>query len=109
MKGMENKMPITNKDIEVMIRIENIVGMNEKKLFDDNGNFHYVETYYKDGKKYTEPETVTMEDFVDYINIVEKVLLERESNRKKVKEYMRERRKIDPDYGHYYVKKKGEK
>lgn len=102
-------MPLTNKDIEIMIRIENLVGRNEKILFDDNGEFNYIETYFENGKKITTPEKVTMEDFVDYINIVEKVLLERECNRKKVKQYMRERRKIDPDYGHYYVKKKGEK
>ena len=33
----------------------------------------------------------------------------REYNRKKAKQYMRERRKIDPDYGHYYVKKERRK
>lgn len=82
-------MFMTNKDIEILIRIENLVGMNEKKLFDSKGEFHYVETYYENGKKYTEPATVTMGDFVDYINLVEKVLLQREENRRRSREFVR--------------------
>ena len=33
---------------------------------------------------------------------------QREKGRENAKEYMRKRREKDPDYGHYYVKKKGE-
>lgn len=51
----------------------------------------------------------TEEQVETVIKWANKYIKARERGRKYGREYMREKRKIDPDYGHYYVPKKNGK
>lgn len=49
----------------------------------------------------------TQEQLEIVVKWADKWLKRRAKNNKIAKEYMRKRREIDPDYGHYYVPKEG--
>lgn len=97
---------LTNKDIQVLIRIENLIGRNEKTLFDKKGEFPYIETYYNDGEKSLEFEKVTKNDFLDYINIVEKLLQQRMQAREKSRKWVKDNADKHREYNRkaYYTK-----
>lgn len=73
---------INNGDLDILIKIEHLIGCNQDKLFTQGGEKHYFTD--KDGKKrldYQEkvnPETgVSTDDFNTYWNFVERVIQDR--------------------------------
>ena len=84
-------MYINNDELELMIKIENLVGCNSSLLFPDNEPFKIKEY---DGS-YT---IITKDDFIDYWNLIERLLNKKKIRNEKRAKATRERRKIDPLY-----------
>lgn len=57
-------MFIKDKDLNTMIKMENLIGMNAKRIFGKKKNKTTKLDNYE----------ITHEDFIDYINLIEKVI-----------------------------------
>lgn len=84
-------MYINNDELELMIKIENLVGCNLSLLFTNDEPFK-MKNY--DGS-YT---VVTKEEFTEYWNLIERLLNKKKIRNEKRAKATRERRKIDPLY-----------
>lgn len=84
-------MYINNDELDLMIKIENLVGCNLSLLFPDNEPFKIKEY---DGT-YT---VVTRDDFNAYWNLIERLINKKKKRNEKRAKATRERRKIDPLY-----------
>ena len=84
-------MYINNDELDLMIKIENLVGCNLSLLFPDNEPFKIKEY---DGT-YT---VVTRDDFNAYWNLIERLINKKKIRNEKRAKATRERRKIDPLY-----------
>ena len=60
-------MPISKEELNLLIKIENLIGMNEKKLFGKDKTKELTYTIYG------ENVTITHDDFVDYMNLIERL------------------------------------
>jgi len=58
-------MVIKDDDIKILIRMENLIGMNENLLFDD------------EGYGYNEKAKCDKGEFLDFMTLIENILLER--------------------------------
>lgn len=84
-------MYISNDELELMIKIENLVGCNLSLLFPDDEPFkmrNFDGTY----------TIVNKEDFVEYWNLIEKLINKKKIRNERQAKSTRERRKIDPTY-----------
>lgn len=81
-------MYISKRDIELLIKMENLIGCNEKILFEND--FPYI-VRWADG----DVTVITKEDFNDFINLVEKMIQKRIEHNKKT---TGEKRKINKMY-----------
>lgn len=85
-------MYINNDELELMIKIENLVGCNLSLLFPDDEQF---KTRNYDGT-YT---VITKDDFIDYWNLIERLINAKKIRNERQAKSTREKRKIDPTYG----------
>lgn len=53
-----------NKDLEIMIKMESLIGMNEKRLFGRK----------KNRKTICNDWTISYDDFINYINLIQKII-----------------------------------
>lgn len=84
-------MYINNDEIDLMIKIENLVGCNLSLLFPDNEPFK-MRNY--DGS-YT---VLTKEEFTEYWNLIERLINKKKKRNERQAKATREKRKIDPMY-----------
>lgn len=75
-------MALTNKDINIMTKMENLIGMNERKLFGENKDIP-VKMKWADGTEYE----ITYDDFVDFICLIEKQIEIKKQSAKTSAEY----------------------
>lgn len=61
-------MFIKNEDLQLMTKIENLIGMNERRLFGKDKSKVLTYTIYGD------PVTITHDDFISYINLIERLI-----------------------------------
>ena len=66
---------MTNKDIDLLIKMENLIGANKSKLFGKNYDKKTIISY-GDNKKIV----ITSEDFSDFINLVERVITDKRNS-----------------------------
>lgn len=78
-------MILKNEDIELMIKMENLIGMNEKKLFGKNGDKKCIVKWYDDTET-----IITKDDFLDYMCLVERVIREKKKASEKSNKYNKE-------------------
>lgn len=76
-------MFVKNNDIHLMIKMENIIGINSKNIFGENHN----KTVAVDGME------ITYYDFIDYINLIDRIL----NNKKKLSDRANAYNKAHPD------------
>ena len=88
-------MFIKNKELELMIKMETAIGMNEKKLFGKNKNKAIKICDYK----------ITYDDFIDYINLIQKLIEQRDRQNKANWKRVKAKREIDPTYARSYSQK----
>jgi hypothetical protein len=84
-------MYINNDELDLMIKIENLVGCNLSLLFPDDEPFKMKEY---DGT-YT---IITRDDFNDYWDLIERLINKKKKRNERQAKITRERRKIDPLY-----------
>ena len=77
-------MALTNKDINTMIKIENLIGMNERKLFGEDKDTPF-KMKWADGTEYE----ITYDDFTDFICLIEKQIEIKKQSAKTSAEYHR--------------------
>lgn len=68
-------MEISQKDINLLCKMENIIGNNMEKIFDEDGKCVY-QVMNMDISE-LEDETVTQEDFVDFVCLIERMMEEK--------------------------------
>lgn len=61
-------MFVKDKDLNTMIKMENLIGMNAKRIFGRKKNKTTKIDNYK----------ITFEDFIDYINLIERIIQNKE-------------------------------
>ena len=84
-------MYINNKELELMIKIENLVGCNLSLLFPNDEPFKM--------KNFDGTYTVlTREEFNDYWNVIERLINKKKKRNERQAKATREKRKIDPLY-----------
>lgn len=76
-------MFVKNNDIHLMIKMENIIGINSKNIFGEN----HSKTVAVDGME------ITYYDFIDYINLIDRIL----NNKKKLSDRANAYNKAHPD------------
>ena len=84
-------MYINNNELNLMIKIENLVGCNLSLLFPNDEPFK-MKNY--DGS-YT---TLTKDEFNDYWNLIERLITKKKIRNERQAKATREKRKIDPMY-----------
>lgn len=84
-------MVLKNEDINLLIKMENLIGMNEKLLFGEDNDKECIVKWYDDTET-----IITKDDFLDFMCLIERVIKEKKiaSDRtnnynKKHKEYHR--------------------
>ena len=92
-------MYINNKELDLMIKIENLVGCNLSLLFPNDEPFKM--------KNYDGTYTVlTEEEFNDYWNLIERLINKKKKRNERQAKATREKRKIDPMYARSKKEKK---
>ncbi len=89
-------MFLKNNDIDLMIKMENIIGLNEKNIFGED----------KSKKISVDGMEITYYDFVDYINLIDRIL----NNKKKLSDKSNTWNKAHPEahrkYNREYERRK---
>ena len=76
---------ISNKDLETMIKIENLIGVKSKEIFGVDNVKEVVIKWYDNSET-----IVKASDFADYMNIVEKIINEKKKCTEKSNKYNKE-------------------
>lgn len=66
-------MVLKNEDINLLIKMENLIGMNEKRLFGKNKDKKCTVNWYD-----STTTTIDFNDFVSFINLVERALQDKQ-------------------------------
>lgn len=82
-------MVLKNEDIELIIKMENLIGMNEKKLFGKNGDKKCIVKWYDNTET-----IITKDDFLDFMCLIERVI----KNKKKASEKANNYNKKNKEY-----------
>lgn len=72
-------MILKNEDINLLIKMENLIGINEKKIFGRNKNKECMVDWY-DGTQ----TIITIEDFADFMELIERALQDKKTPQKKL-------------------------
>jgi len=81
-------MVLKNEDINLLIKMENLIGINEKKIFGKNKN--KIIKIKTSEKSYD----VTYNDFLDYMNLIERIY----ENKKKLSDKSNKYNKANKEY-----------
>lgn len=80
---------LKNKEIELLIKMENLIGCNEKILFDNNKT------------------DVTKSDFIDFMNLIEQEIQTKRKQSEKANAYNKAHKEKHASYNkEYYQRKK---
>lgn len=93
-------MALTNKDINTMIKIENLIGMNERKLFGRNKDKKCIVNWY-DGTQ----TTITAEDFADFMALIERAIKDKQVASNKVAQYHKDNAEKHREYNREWARK----
>lgn len=89
-------MFLKNEDIHLLIKMENVIGMNEKTIFGKK----------KDKSIWIDGMEITFDDFVSYINLIDRIL----QNKKKLSDKSNAYNKAHPEkhrkYNREYERRK---
>lgn len=88
-KGKRYNNMLKNSEIELMIKMENIIGKYSNEIFGENKDKVHTIKFY-DGTEYT----ISNEDFIDYWNLIEKCIQAKKERARK----QNERNKRDREY-----------
>lgn len=78
---------IRNKQLSTLIKMENLIGHNEKLLFGEDNDREFVYQEYEikeDGTKEWVDVVVTIDDFVDFMNVIEALIQDKKQASREV-------------------------
>lgn len=96
-------MIIKNEDINLLIKMENLIGINEKRLFGKNKDKKYTVKWYDNTET-----IINFDDFISFMNLIERALQDKQKASDKANNYNKankEYHNITVNMAHY--KKKG--
>lgn len=97
-------MVLKNEDINLLIKMENLIGMNEKKLFGRNKDKKYIINWY-DGTQ----TIITREDFADFMALIERAIQDKKVVSKKVAQYHKDNAEKHREYNREWARKKAKR
>jgi hypothetical protein len=66
-------MVLKNEDINLLIKMENLIGMNEKRLFGKNKDKKCTVNWYDNTTT-----TIDFDDFISFMNLIERALQDKQ-------------------------------
>ena len=97
-------MILKNKDINLLIKMENLIGINEKRLFGRNKDKKCIVNWY-DGTR----TIVTREDFADFMALIERAIQDKKDASKKVAQYHKDNAEKHREYNREWARKKAKR
>lgn len=94
-------MMLKNEDINLLIKMENLIGINEKKIFGRNKNKKCIVNWY-DGTQII----ITIQDFADFMALIERALQDKKIASKKVAQYHKDNAEKHREYNREWARKK---
>lgn len=93
-------MILKNEDINLLIKMENLIGTNEKKLFGRNKNKKCKIKWYDNTET-----TIDFDDFVSFINLVERALQDKQKASDKVAQHHKDNAEKHRAYNREWARK----
>lgn len=97
-------MVLKNEDINLLIKMENLIGMNEKRLFGRNKDKKCVVNWY-DGTQ----TIITIEDFADFMALIERAMKDKQAASDKVAQYHKDNAEKHREYNREWARKNYQK
>lgn len=94
-------MMLKNEDINLLIKMENLIGINEKKIFGRNKNKECIVDWY-DGTQ----TIITIEDFANFMELIERALQDKRNASKKVAQYHKDNAEKHREYNREWARKR---
>ena len=94
-------MVLKNEDINILIKMENLIGMNEKQLFGEDKSKEYLVNWYHNTQT-----TITAEDFADSMTLIERAIKDKQTASDKVAQYHKDNAEKHREYNREWARKK---
>ena len=94
-------MVLKNEDINILIKMENLIGMNEKQLFGEDKSKECVVNWYDNTQT-----TITAEDFADFMALIERAVKDKQTASDKVAQYHKNNAEKHREYNREWARKK---
>lgn len=94
-------MMLKNEDINLLIKMENLIGINEKKIFGRNKNKECIVDWY-DGTQ----TIITIEDFADFMALIERAMKDKQAASDKVAQYHKDNAEKHREYNREWARKR---
>ena len=92
---------LKNEDINLLIKMENLIGINEKKIFGRNKNKECIVDWY-DGTQ----TIITIEDFADFMELIERAMKDKQAASDKVAQYHKDNAEKHREYNREWARKR---
>ncbi len=94
-------MILKNEDISLLIKMENLIGVNEKRLFGRNKNKKCIVNWYD--KTQT---IITIEDFADFMALIQRAIEDKQKASDKVAQYHKDNPEKHREYNREWSRRK---
>ena len=93
-------MVLKNEDINLLIKMENLIGMNEKRLFGKNKDKKCTVNWYDNTTT-----TINFDDFISFMNLIERALQDKQKASDKVAQYHKDNAEKHREYNREWARK----
>lgn len=97
-------MVLKNEDINLLIKMENLIGMNEKRLFGKNKDKKCTVNWYDNTTT-----TINFDDFISFMNLIERALQDKQKASDKVAQYHKDNAEKHREYNREWARKNYQK
>ena len=93
-------MVLKNEDINLLIKMENLIGMNEKRLFGKNKDKKCTVNWYDNTTT-----TINFDDFISFMNLIERAMKDKQKASDKVAQYHKDNAEKHGEYNREWARK----
>lgn len=97
-------MVLKNEDINLLIKMENLIGMNEKRLFGKNKDKKCIVNWYDNTTT-----TINFDDFISFMNLIERAMKDKQKASDKVAQYHKDNAEKHREYNREWARKNYQK
>ena len=97
-------MVLKNEDINILIKMENLIGVNEKKLFGRHKNKKCISHWY-DGTNII----ISFDDFLNFMDLIERALQDKQKASDKVAQHHKDNANKHREYNREWARKNYQK